>query len=349
MRTRSTFLLAPLKRRQRHWLLAVAALLVSLLLASPDVLAATPSQGKSIRPLHGDGYEHLDCSACIAVARTLFERLNKTLAENPSTYLISHRLSKQNQLRRRQYRNSELLVTEVMENMCTSYKSDIRSLRLHPKSKVRLYHQQTFGDMNLGVRHALREDEVYPADTDPAKFADKRDGHLYPIAKLYSPKDASKLQGLESLSATPTMCALLVEEFEEEIEGIIKVVHSLEEAEYSLCGMPLPVNGTRTTLVGEADEAEVGSLPTITNVCADVEVLRAAARRDQQRWDQYQLREEKRKAKMKTDTADSGSEPDEEEEGDLHEPMESFEEEPRDRLDDEVTESAPKDPIDVDL
>ncbi|CBZ29594.1 conserved hypothetical protein [Leishmania mexicana MHOM/GT/2001/U1103] len=298
MRTHSTLLLALLQRHQRCCLLAVAALLVSLLLASPVTLAAITPQGKSIRPLHGAGYEHLDCSACITVARTLFERLNQTLAENPSTYLISHRLSKKNQLRWRQYRNSELLVTEVMESMCTSYKNDARLLRLHPKSKVRLYHQQVFGDTRLGVRHALREDEVYPADADPAAWTEKLDGHLYPIARLYSRKDADALQGLQSLSAMPTMCALLVEEFEEEIERLVKTVRSLEETEYSLCGMALPVTRPRTALDGETEEDEVSSIPLITNVCADAEVLRAAARRDQQRWEQYEHREAKRKAKL---------------------------------------------------
>ncbi|AYU81758.1 hypothetical protein, conserved [Leishmania donovani] len=318
MRRHSTFLLAPPQRHQQCCLLALVALLAILLLASPTVLAAPPPQGKPIRPLHGAGYEHLDCSACITVARTLFERLNQTLAENPSTYLISHRLGKKNQLRRRQYRNSELLVTEVMENVCTSYKNDARLLRLHPKSKVRLYHQQVFGDTRLGVRHALREDEVYPADADSAAWAEKLDGQLYPIARLYSRQDADALQGLQSLSATPTMCALLVEEFEDEIESLVKSVRSLEETEHSLCGMALPVNKPRTALDGETEGDEVSSAPLITNVCADVEVLRAAARRDQQRWEQYERREAKRKAKLdqrrklETTAAAATSEPAEE-------------------------------------
>ncbi|CAJ1032521.1 TLR4 regulator and MIR-interacting MSAP, putative [Leishmania lindenbergi] len=298
MRAPSTPLLAPLQRNQRHFLLAVIALLVNLFLASSLTLAATPAQGKSIRPLHGAGYEHLDCSACITVARTLFNRLNKTLAENPSTYLVSHRLSKQNQLRRRQYRSSELLVSEVMENVCASYQNDDRLLRLHPKSKVRLYHQQIFGDARLGVRHALREDEVYPADADPAAWDKKLDGHLYPIARLYSVRDADALHGMQSLSATPTMCALLVEEAEEEIEELVKTARTQAEVEYRLCGMAFPLNKSFPTLDGETKENEVSSAPLITNVCVDVEVLRAAARRDQERWEQYQRREAKRKVEI---------------------------------------------------
>ncbi|KAG5470188.1 hypothetical protein LSCM4_02882 [Leishmania orientalis] len=292
----STLLLAPPPRHQRRCLLATAALLLSLLLASPLTLAVTPARGKSIRPLHRDGYEHLDCSACITIAGTLFRRLNQTLSDKPSTYLISHRLSKEKQLRWRRYRNSELLVTDVMDDVCTSYKNDLRLLRMHPKSKVRLYHQQSFGDARIAIRHALREDEVYPIDADPAAWAEKQDGSLYPIATLYSPRDADKLHGSQSLSVATAMCALLVDEFEEEIEELVKTARSQAEMEYSLCGMALPLSRAGPTLDGDATESEASSVPLITNVCADVEVLRAAARRDQQRWEQYQRRTARRKA-----------------------------------------------------
>ncbi|KAG5496262.1 hypothetical protein JKF63_02563 [Porcisia hertigi] len=288
---------ARLRLRHRHCLAIFISLLISLLFDSSLASAVTSAQGKSVQPLHGLGYEHLDCSACITVARALFNRINKTLAESPSTYLISHRLGKQNELRRRQYRNSELLVSEVMENVCTSYGSDEPLLRLHPKSKVRLYHQQVFGDVRLGVRHALREDEFYPADADPAAWADKGSMHRYPIAKLYSRKDAEALRGLQSRHAAPTMCALLVEEFEDEIEELVKAARTLAETEYGLCGMELPPKLSSPTLNGGTEGDNGSSVPLITNVCADVEVLRAAAHRDQQRWAQYQLREEKRKAR----------------------------------------------------
>ncbi|KAK7199805.1 Enriched in surface-labeled proteome protein 16 [Novymonas esmeraldas] len=275
-----------------------AVLLLHVCASFPFVsVAAAPTQGRSVRRLHGAGYEHLDCSACITVARTLFYRLNETIAHNPSTYLISHRLSKENQLRRRAYRNSELLVTEVMENICISYQNDERSLRLHPKSKVRLYHQQVYGDVRLGVRHALREDELYPADADPAQWADRLDGHRYPVARLYSPKDAEALHGLHSFAAAPTMCALLVEEFEEELEDLVKTARSHAEVEYGLCGMALPPGGAVPTLHGVTGEADdESSVRPITNVCANEEALRAAAHQDQLRWAQFQRREARGKA-----------------------------------------------------
>ncbi|KAG5470604.1 hypothetical protein LSCM1_01850 [Leishmania martiniquensis] len=279
----------------RRCFLAIFALLLGLLLASPLTLAVTQAQGKSIRPLHGAGYEHLDCSACLTVATTLFHRLNRTLSEKPSTYLISHRLSKQNQQRWHQYRNSDLLVADVMEGICDPYKNDIRLLRLHPKSKVRLYHQQSFGDAFIAVRHALREDEVFPADADPSAWAEKQNASLYPMATLYSRKDVEGLHRSQRSPMASVMCALLVEEFEEEIEELVKAARTHSDMEYGLCGMAPPLSKAVPTHDEATAEGEAGSVPFITNVCANVEVLRAAAGRDQQRWQQFQRRLEKKR------------------------------------------------------
>jgi hypothetical protein len=255
--------------------------------------AAAVAGGSSLRPLHGPGYEHLDCSACLTVGRALFGRLNATLQENPSTYLASHRLNRANQLKRRAYRNSELLVTEVMDNFCRSYQNDERTLRLHPKSKVRLYHQQVWKDATLAVRPSLREDEVYPAGAHEPKWDDYVELRRYEIAKVYSPKDQEALHGMEMLAATPTMCATLVEEFEDEIEELVKVAHSLSDIEYGLCGLPL-ADGEDTAAAAEVRAA----IQPITNICSQTEVLRAAAHQDQLRWSQYMRREERRKAKL---------------------------------------------------
>ena len=268
----------------------LALMLLLLLCAAPAQAAEEAPEGRPVRPLHGPGYEHLDCSACLTVSRALFGRLNATLNENPSTYLASHRLNRANQLRRRPYRNSELLVTEVMDNFCRSYENDERTLRLHPKSKVRLYHQQVWKDVTLGVRPSLREDEVYPAGAHDPQWDNYVELRRYEIAKVYSPKDEEALKGMSMLKATPAMCATLVEEFEDEIEELVKLAHNLSDIEYGLCGLPLP---------GTADAAEVrATILPITNVCARTEVLRAAAHRDQLRWSQYMRREAHRLEKL---------------------------------------------------
>ncbi|KPA84771.1 hypothetical protein ABB37_01257 [Leptomonas pyrrhocoris] len=274
---------------------ALLFLLILLSLAAP-ALVATAHTGHSVRPLHGPGYEHLDCSACLTVSRALFVRLNATLSESPSTYLASHRLNRVNQLKRRPYRNSELLVTEVMDNFCSSYKNDERTLRLHPKSKVRLYHQQIWKDVTLGVRHSLREDEVYPEGAHDPQWDDYVELRRYQVAKVYSPKDQGALHGMEMLAATPTMCATLVEDFEDEIEELVKLAHNLSDIEYGLCGLPL-ADPTDAAASGEA-EAVRDAIRPITNICALTEQLREAAHQDQLRWSQYMRREERRKERL---------------------------------------------------
>lgn len=251
-----------------------------------------------MRPLHGPGYEHLDCSACLTVSRALFERLNGTLSENPSTYLASHRLNRANQLKRLPYRNSELLVTEVMDNFCRSYQNDERTLRLHPKSKVRLYHQQAWRDAKLAVRPSLREEETFPDGAHDPEWDDYVPLRRYQIAKVYSPKDQEALQGLAMLGATPAMCATLVEEFEDEIEDLVKLAHNVSDIEYGLCGMPLPEDGEDAEAAAAARAEVMAAIRPITNICARTAVLREAARQDQLRWAQYARREARRLAKL---------------------------------------------------
>lgn len=279
------------QRRRAAVIPCFLLLLLLLVLTAATETVAAASEGHPVRPLHGPGYEHLDCSACLGVSRALYDKLNATLSANPSTYLASHRLNRANKLRRLPYRNSELLVTEVMDNLCTSYQNDERTLRMHPKSKVRLYHQQVWKDAGLGVRHALREDEVYPPGATELWWGDPVELRRYAIATVYSPTDQEALHGLERLSAIPTMCATLVEAFEEEMDELVKVARTLSEVEYGLCGLPLP-NAT-------ADAEEVrATIRPIANTCARTSLLRTAAQQDQLRWSQYKRRETRRKEKL---------------------------------------------------
>ncbi|KPI87420.1 hypothetical protein ABL78_3504 [Leptomonas seymouri] len=277
-------------------------LIFSLVLLSLAVPVVTATQeGHTVRPLHGPGYEHLDCSACLSVSRALFGRLNTTLSENPSSFLSSHRLNSENQLKRLPYRNSELLVAEVMDDFCRSYLNDERSLRLHPKSKVRLYHQQVWKDSTLGVRPSLREDELYPEGEHNPDWDVYVELRRYPIATAYSPKDQEALHGMEMLAATPTMCAMLVEDFEEEIESLVKLAHNLSDIDYGLCGLPL-AKAAGISAAAEVEKVRAAIQP-ITNICARTEVLREAAHRDQLRWSQYMRREARRKAKLAEEMA----------------------------------------------
>eukprot|EP00667_Euglena_gracilis_P020757 EG_transcript_22527 len=88
-----------------------AAGLLLLLLAVPGLSALAP--GKPVIHMPKD----LACSACWLVARQYSALMSKT-AENEETIQTGHRLDRDNKIRRKKWKESELRAYEVTEQLC---------------------------------------------------------------------------------------------------------------------------------------------------------------------------------------------------------------------------------------
>lgn len=281
-----------------HLILAIALVDgVALFSGQPQFISGVVADRHPLQ-LHGAGYEHLDCSACLTVAAVLAHRLNETLQTQSSTFLVSHRLDTTNKVRHHNYRGSELLVAEVLDGLCSSGTYQERQLRMNPDSKVRCYHGQFLEDLMQPPREGLREGEVFPAGSSATVIGENQEKRRYPIARLYSTRDNQALYGMYKTAAI-TMCDTLVDTYEEEMERMVQSAQSTEEIEHLLCGLPFTTNDNRhlDDLDDNDDDDEERLSNPVTDVCSNTEVLRAAAHRDQLRWERFDRRMKAHKLK----------------------------------------------------
>lgn len=66
---------------------------------------------------------HLQCSACLAVAELVGQKMNET-AKLKTTFQASHRLDARNKVKRIDYESSELRAYEILEGLCNELEKD---------------------------------------------------------------------------------------------------------------------------------------------------------------------------------------------------------------------------------
>lgn len=251
---------------------------------------------------HGDMFAHFDCSACLVVARVLGERMNASLRENAGSFVVSHRqdtLGKD--ARRRDYRDSELRTIEVLETLCDSENYERFAFRFNNKTKSRAYHLVTDTDMMEASRPPLREDTQYPQGPP---FSINATGAMLPMAIFYNANEHRHLRHLVR-GAGQHFCVHAMDDFDEEMEIIVRNATTLEEVEYYLCGLyrgavsslttnmpPTPPSGNRSEVVQEIRSTEGETcrklFPAMEKplipVCAPVDKVARAAHMDNLRW-----------------------------------------------------------------
>ncbi|RNF02728.1 hypothetical protein TraAM80_06179 [Trypanosoma rangeli] len=155
--------------------------------------------------IHGPSYAYMDCSACIAFAGYLGQRMNASLeydGRGGATFLSTHRLNEENKLQRSVYATSELRSVEVLEKICNDALRENYVLRLDLDRRIRVYESE------------------------------KSDS---PFAQHYSMQDADALKS-PSKTAVWTFCTRVMSEEEDAMMALVREVHDLTELERRLCG-----------------------------------------------------------------------------------------------------------------
>ncbi|CCW62848.1 unnamed protein product [Phytomonas sp. EM1] len=275
---------------------------VYLLLVCVAFLCVLPQIGQSMETQHGEKWKHLDCSACLVVARVLETRMNSSLEFGPTTYLVASRMeegSKSNN-RRLDFRTSEARAIEVLEYFCDAGFYHDYPLRLNSKTKVRGYHLRTHGDMRNANYTELNEDHFFPPDLDRAELDKMHSEGKLPLARLYTAGEIRELSVLTT-SAPEQFCVRLMAEHEELLEEIIKYANSLSELEAHLCGFrwqEMADSAAESSSSDSKDLFKVLGRP-LTRVCEDAAALQASATLDQQRWEAWENRSQGRDSMAK--------------------------------------------------
>ncbi|ESL08349.1 hypothetical protein TRSC58_03948 [Trypanosoma rangeli SC58] len=155
--------------------------------------------------IHGPSYAYMDCSACIAFAGYLGQRMNASLkydGRGGATFLSTHRLNEKNKLQRSVYATSELRSVEVLEKICNDALKENYVMRLDLDRRIRVYESE------------------------------KSDS---PFAQHYSMQDAEALKSV-SKSAVWTFCTRVMSEEEDAMMALVREVRDLTELERRLCG-----------------------------------------------------------------------------------------------------------------
>ncbi|EAN85544.1 hypothetical protein, conserved [Trypanosoma cruzi] len=212
---------------------------VIFLFTLTDVMSASAAILKDPRFLiHGPSYAYLDCSACLAFAGYLGERMNASLeydGRGGASFLATHRLNKENKLQRNLYATSELRAVEVLEKICSVALEENYVLHLDIDRRIRVYQS---------------------GNTD------------FPYAQHYSVQDSDALKVI-SKTAVRDFCTRLMDEEEEAMMNVVREVRELAELELRLCGgndvnrssvkTPLPKIEALVTAVCIGTEASIAA------------------------------------------------------------------------------------------
>lgn len=304
-----------------HFPSRLRALLVAAMIAVAT-FASSPARAATDETLARTQWTHLDCSACLAVAAVLGGRMNSTLKKMPGSYQVSHRLERDADARRQDYRTGELRGVEVLDGVCDQGVMRSFLLRTNPRTKVRGFHVKDFEHTRAGHRTALLETAAFPDgyDTTNGWYKAQQPGRLTPVAHYYSRRERLKMGRAFYHTAAQTACAALANAHDDELTEIVRRADWLSEVEEQLCGLGWGevVANTRAGIRqaqrarAKAERGSAGLPPAeddndsdgeedlwkglavpVSGVCSDVEAVKASAELDQRRWFAWS---EKRKA-----------------------------------------------------
>ncbi|EAN80467.1 TLR4 regulator and MIR-interacting MSAP, putative [Trypanosoma equiperdum] len=168
-------------------------------------LVEAATVGDPLFRIHEPTYAFLDCSACIAFAGHLGRRMNESIrygGRGGATFLSSHRLGKDNKLKRRDYATSELRGAEVLEKICNDSLFDDYALHFRADMRIRVY------------------------DNGESE---------YPLAQHYSKEDSRILKAVKT-KAVHVFCTRVMDEEEDAMTSLVREVELLSELEQRLCG-----------------------------------------------------------------------------------------------------------------
>ncbi|RNE99715.1 uncharacterized protein Tco025E_08941 [Trypanosoma conorhini] len=221
--------------------------------------------------IHGPSYAYMDCSACIAFAGYLGQRMNASLeydGRGGATFLSTHRLDAKNKLQRSVYATSELRSVEVLEKICNDALEENYVLRLDLDRRIRVYESE------------------------------KSDS---PFAQHYSLQDAEALKSV-SKTAVRSFCTRVMDEEEDAMMALVREVRELAELERRLCGGNDVNSSAATTPPPPLEEL-------ITAVCIGTEASLAAELGRIHRYEQWQDTFAKRREEAIEKSGGRSSEP----------------------------------------
>jgi hypothetical protein len=172
--------------------------------------------GASVEPF--SKHPQLQCAACVAVAEFVGKKMNNSVKVK-SSIQASHRLTRENKVRRIDYEESELRAVEILENLCVEIATDYR-LRL--------------GKNNLRV------------------FSDDKE---LSIAKFYSKKERSELKS--ATKRLKDVCYEITDEHDDFITNLIRKERDLDVFIEKLCyGKGLKKCGSKAVQKAQEKELE---------------------------------------------------------------------------------------------
>ncbi|KAG8343905.1 hypothetical protein TRVL_05261 [Trypanosoma vivax] len=199
--------------------------------------------------LHEAAYAYMDCSACLAFAGYLGNRMNSSLkyrepVDSPRS--ITKKPGDVRMQQRHSYAFSELRVAEVLDKVCNDELIDNYALRFSLGRRIRVY---------------------------------SADGGL-PFAQHYSLQDAKTLKKVEG-RAVFNFCVRVMSEEEEDMTDLVGSVDLLSDLELRLCGGTFNLNDTDAPfIIPHLDDA-------ITDVCIGIESSFEAEVRRLERYEQW--------------------------------------------------------------